>query len=309
MKPSTAPDKLQPLLEKHHITWAAFSKPGRPPAGMREKRRSIVSELHQAGTPWKEMMRVTGLSLMGLQRLTTAVGNPASRANRSEVAARTGHSRKGERKPWLSDLLREAWAVGSFDFHRGRIRSIEEREVLRLAALRPEVKERRSAASRRRWQRPDERARLLAYHRSEDVRRERSRAQATRIAENPSKWSRGLGAWVQPVKCNRPRVWTRSSYERVVVALLDSDPSVGQFVFEPRVQLPDGFWMLPDFVVYYTDGHVALVEVKASWVLALPSDHKVQRRLRQASTFAASMGWEFIIWTEKDFGDARKPAR
>jgi hypothetical protein len=66
--------------------------------------------------------------------------------------------------------------------------------------------------------------------------------------------------------------------------------------------------MLPDFVVTHQDGTVALIEVKASWVLSLPTDHNVQRRLEAASSYAASMGWDFLIWTEKDF-DVNSPAK
>jgi hypothetical protein len=31
-------------------------------------------------------------------------------------------------------------------------------------------------------------------------------------------------------------------------------------------------------------------------------------RLRAASSFAAAQGWAFLVWTEKDFGDARSSA-
>lgn len=256
--------------------------------------------------PWARMVEITGLSLGAIERGTRAVGNTASRENRRACAARTAQARRGEKKPWLSEQLRQAWEAGSFDFHRGRIRSQVERTVLRLAAQRPDVKEHRHEAALRRWQRPDERARLLAYHQAEDVRRERSRAQTKRMQEHPEKWCRGRGAYVDTVKCVTPRIWTRSSYERVVVGLLDADPDVVAYEYECRVELPDGRWILPDFVVQHRDGSVTLLEVKASWVLGLPPGHKVSRRLHDASSFAASMGWVFIVWTEKDFGDARR---
>lgn len=123
------------------------------------------------------------------------------------------------------------------------------------------------------------------------------------MAKNPSKWLRGIGAWVEPQKCSRSPIWTRSSYERTVVTLLDGDPAVGSYVYEPRVELPSGRWILPDFVVTGLNGLVTLLEVKASWVDTLPEGHKVQKRLREASSYATSMGWEFLVWTEKDFAD------
>jgi hypothetical protein len=257
------------------------------------------------------MIEVTGLSLGAVERGTRAVGNKASRRNRQENAARTGRAGKGRKKPWLTERLHQEWAAGTFDFHRGRIRSPSEREILRLASARPEVRQRRRESAKRRWQNPELREQLLRYHRSEGVRRERSRAQTKRIQEHPEKWSKGgwgRGAWLEPKKCTRARIWTRSSYERIVAALLDSDPSVQEYVFEPRVELPDGRWILPDFVVTHKNGEVALLEVKASWVLRLPDDHRIQRRLRDASSFAATQGWTFLVWTERDFGDARNNA-
>ena len=251
--------------------------------------------------PWARMVELTGLSLAAIQRSTRATGNAASKRNRQESAARVGRQGKDREKPWLSDQMRAAWDTGKFDFHKGRIRSATERETLRLASLRSEVRERRHTAALRRWQRPDERAKLLAYHQREDVRLERSKAQVERMLRNPEKWGRGRGAWVTPLKCTTPRIWTRSSYERIVVSLLDADPDVREYAFEPRVELPTGRWILPDFVVSHHDGSITLIEVKASWVLQQPPEHRHQVRLRVASTYAASMGWDFIIWTEKDF--------
>lgn len=294
--------KLIPLLEKHGLTLGELQKKGRVPAEIVEKRRNLVTELHEAGTPWSVMCKLTGLSLMGIQRLTLAAWNSASRANRAENAARVGRAGRGRKKPWLSESLQADWAKGKFDFHIGRVRSSEEKEAIRLASQRPEVRQRRSESSLCLWQKPDVRERLLAFHRSEEERSRRSRAQVQRMAEDPVKWSKGRGAWVEPKKCSKPKIWTRSSYERIVVGILDNDPDVKSYVFEPRVELPSGRWILPDFVVTHVDGHITLLEVKASWVLNLPEDHKVQKRLYRASSYAASKGWEFLIWTENDFG-------
>lgn len=261
-----------------------------------------MTEIHLAGTSWVEMTRLTGLSVGAINRLTKAVGNAASKANRQRNAAEVGRAGRGRNKPWLTEQLRSAWADGKFDFHRGRIRSILEREVLKLASARPEVKARRRQSALSRWQRPEERAKLLAFHQDREERLKRSQAQTERMQKDPGKWGvRGTGAWVAPKKCSRTPIWTRSSYERVVVDLLDTDPAVLSYTFEPRIQLPSGRWILPDFVVRSVDGGITLVEVKASWTLGLPEDHRVQVRLREACSYAASMGWGFAIWTEKDF--------
>jgi hypothetical protein len=95
-------------------------------------------------------------------------------------------------------------------------------------------------------------------------------------------------------------MWTRSSYERRAINLLDNDPQVISFEFETRVFLSVFRWILPDFIIHYADGTVALIEVKASWVLSLPDDHKIKRRLKLAEDYAKSKGWDFRVWTEKE---------
>ena len=124
-------------------------------------------------------------------------------------------------------------------------------------------------------------------------------AQLLEMKDHPERWVKGLGAWVETKKCSEARVWTRSSFERAFMSNLEHDPAVERYDFEPCVRLPGGRWILPDFVVTKRDGSVTLVEVKASWVLSLPKEHKIQRRLAVASSYASSMGWGFQIWTEK----------
>ena len=60
------------------------------------------------------MIEVTGLSLGAVERGTRATWNEASRRNRQESAAKVGRSRKGEKKPWLSERLKKEWARGKF---------------------------------------------------------------------------------------------------------------------------------------------------------------------------------------------------
>jgi len=137
---NAAPDpRLVPFLEKYVISWEMFSKKGRPPNGVREKRASIVTELHGTGTMWADMVEITGLSLAGVHRLTRAVWNPASKRNRQESAARVGRAGRGREKPWLSRRMKAKWEDGDFDFHRGRVRPEAERELLR-AGWTPEVR-------------------------------------------------------------------------------------------------------------------------------------------------------------------------
>jgi hypothetical protein len=114
---STLHSDLVPLLEKHGVTWGLFSRKGRLPKDQRwvgEKRRDIITELHLSGMSWTRMIEVTGLSLGAIERGTKATWNPASKKNRQENAARVGASRKGEKKPWLSERLKNEWGAGKF---------------------------------------------------------------------------------------------------------------------------------------------------------------------------------------------------
>lgn len=114
---STPHPDLVPVLEKHGLSWSLFSKRGRLPKALswvKEKRRDVITELHQAGMAWKTMVEVTRLSQGAIQRGTRVMWNDASRRNRQESAARVGAARKGERKPWLSARLKKEWAEGKF---------------------------------------------------------------------------------------------------------------------------------------------------------------------------------------------------
>jgi hypothetical protein len=296
----TAPcPRLEPLLLKHGIDWHTFSKKGRPATGVREKREAIVTELHEAGTPWLEMAEITGLSLMGVHRLTKAIGNAASRENRRKSAAASGHARKGEKKPWLASQLKDSWAAGKFDFHRGRVRSEEEHARI-IEGWSDEVRAHASQIRTALWEDPSYRDPLVAFHRSPEERARRSREQARRVAEDPEKWARGRGSYVDVRKCaGTNRLWVRSTYEAEAVRVLEADAAVSAYAYEARLPLPDGTEILPDFVVH-RGGETWLVEVKASWVFGLPPHHKVAQRLARAQNEAANRGWVFHIWTEKD---------
>lgn len=292
--------QLKPLLVKYGISADLFSKKGRLPRDLkwvREKRRDIITELHSAGVPWLDICGITGLSLAAIQRGTRATWNEASRDNRRASAARTARARKGELKPWLSDQLERDWKAGKFDFHRGRERSEVEREALRAAHARPEVKARIVRAAKDRWLRPAEREHLLRFHRSKVERRRRSEAQAARMKAEPSKWVRGKSERVTLRKGTRAEVLTRSSFERRAIEILEASPDVVSYAFEESLRDASGCF-LPDFIVSFEDGSKTLIEVKAAWVLKLPSNHQVRRRLARARRYAHAQGWDFAVCTE-----------
>lgn len=286
--------RLIPLLEKHEITYDLFCKKGRPPKGVREKRSAIVTELHAAGTSWADMMEITGLSNGAIQRLTKAMWNKSTRSRVKEQGRRVGASWKGKKRP---GQLERQWADGVFDFHRGRVRPEEERQRLKDGWT---VEARQANGDRHRelWADPEYRAKMVAYHRQPDVRAERSRAQTRRMEENPTKWARGNSEWVDTPKGTADRVFVRSSYEKAAVAVLEADPTVVKYKYEPVFRRPCGKWCKPDFLVTYEDGTQSLVEVKASWVLAQPITSKHRRKLAMYAELAAAKGLPFEVWTE-----------
>lgn len=297
----TQPDaRLVPLLEKHGISWEMFSKRGRPPKGVREKRAAVVTELHAAGTTWEDMKVITGLSQGGIQRLTQAMWNPASKRNRQENGASVGRSQRGRTKPWLSEQMKAKWEAGDFDFHKGRVRSESERATLR-AAWTPSRRRATSEQFKALWRDPSYRNPLLAFHRSTEERARRSRAQSLRMEKDPVKWTRGKGQYVTATKCtNGTRFWVRSSYEVAAVVVLEGDPAVVSYTYEERILLDNGRVIKPDFLVLREDDSTHLIEVKAAWVFGLPDDHKVSERLATAQAVAHERGWSFAVWTEQE---------
>ena len=291
---------LVSLLEQHGLDHTAFRKRGRVPRAVVEARSAIVTHLHEQGVSWQAMMEITGLSNGAIQRLTQAKGCAAAKKNRADNAARVGHFGKGRPKPWLSESLRGRWANGSFDHLRGRSRSSDERAVLR-ASWTQERRERHSLIRARLWESPAYRSLLEAFHRSPSERARRSHAQAERMAADPEKWTWGRGAWVTGTKHGGDtRFWVRSSHEVAAVLVLEADPNVASYTYEPRFTLPDGTAAIPDFKVHLAGGGAMLVEVKAAWVLALPPNHRKAIRLDQYRDLARAEGIPFEVWTEKD---------
>lgn len=305
MDPAPHP-KLVPLLEKHGVDYALFRKQGRPRKGdewVLGKRRDIVTELHEAGTSWAEMIEVTGLGNGAIQRATRATWNEATRNRVKQGGVRLGNSWKGRKSPRKSEALRGLWESGTFDFHRGRKRPAEEKDRLREGWT-DEVRTRFGATVKARWDDPEYKTKLLDYHRSEGERSRRSAEQSQRLKDSPEVYTRGRAQWVDTPKGEKPRCYVRSSYEVAAVALLERDESVLSYEYERRIETGDGKWILIDFVIARRDGSILAVEVKAAWVLTHPGAEKERARLDQARSLATQNGWSFEVWTEKELRDA-----
>lgn len=122
------------------------------------------------------------------------------------------------------------------------------------------------------------------------------------LRENPKRgYGAGKSETLIVVKDEQGSIRVRSSYERVAVKRLESDPSVLSFQYECPLVTQDGRTILPDFLVHTTDGATTLVEVKPNYVLADPVRFAAQNaRLLRASKEASLRGWHFIVWTEKE---------
>jgi hypothetical protein len=119
----------------------------------------------------------------------------------------------------------------------------------------------------------------------------------------------GRGTWckVQATKCSNrgSEFQVRSTYERVAAHLLEKDPLVTSFQYEPPMVLASGARIYPDFVVTLKHGGVRLIEIKPKWVLEHPTlgnNYKQIARLDVAAKQAESQGWQFSVWTEEELG-------
>lgn len=297
----THPD-LFPLLEKHNITIEDFMRRGRLPkdisASIVKARKAVVTELHELGTSWVDMLEITGLSQGSIQRLTDAMWNPASRSTVSRNGLKLGQSWSGKKRP---GQLKRQWEAGVFDFFKGRKLTDAQKQHLRESWT-DEHRQKAGAHSKNLWANIAIRDNLLSFHRSPEQRQKRSELQTLRMKATPEKYVRGKSQWVDTPKGTTDRAFVRSSYEVKAVAKLEADATVLLYEYERRIRLPDGKWMLPDFITLREGGIVTMVEIKSMWVLGLPEDSKEQHRLQVALDYSASQGWSFEVWTEKDLG-------
>lgn len=286
------------LLDKYDLTREQYHKKGRVSKEISQKRRQIVTFLHQQGLTWKEMSTILEKSTSFIQRNTDAMWNPESRKNSSRNGTRTGKMWKGKSR---GDQLKRQWEKGDFDSLVGR--SLPEEHVQNMKdSWTEERRKEKSEQMKKVWERPGYRTDLLEYHRSPQERKKRSIAQSRRIEENPEKWTRGRGSYQDVKRCtNGDRIWVRSSYETKALEILEDHDNVLHYTYELLCEDSQGHFR-PDFFVTYKDGNREIIEVKSYWVLNLPKDHKVKKRLKRSKTHALSRNWGFQIWTEEELG-------
>lgn len=287
---------LEPLLVKFDLTKDDLNKKGRVAKEIVEKRSALVSHLHKQGYSWKEMVEITGLSNGSIQRLTKAKGCKAVQDKRKKLGVKAGRSTKGMDR---SEQLKKQWAKGDFDFHRGRVRPQHERDRLKEGWDNPESRAKASANSLENvWGDKEVKQKLMDFHHSPEERAKRSNAQAIRMKDNPTPYLRGKTSIEATPKGNKDEVRVRSSYEAKTISILESDPNVKSYTYEPIYKVA-GRTILPDFVVHYQDGSTTLVEVKSQWAL---NREDVIARLALSEKVAGDNGWSYQTWTEKELG-------
>lgn len=287
---------LEELLVKFDLTREQLNKKGRVAKEIVEKRSALVTHLHEEGLTWKEMSEITGLSNGSIQRLTKAKGCDAVRDRRKELGTRISKYWEGKSR---HEQLKRQWAKGDYDFHRGRTRPQHERDKLKEGWNNPESKAKASAHSLREvWGNSEVKQKLMDFHQDTEERARRSNAQAIRMKENPTPYLRGKTSIEATPKGNKDEVRVRSSYEAKTISILESDPNVKSYTYEPIYKVA-GRTILPDFVVHYQDGSTTLVEVKPQWAL---NREDVIARLALSQKVANDNGWAYQTWTEKELG-------
>lgn len=140
------------------------------------------------------------------------------------------------------------------------------------------------------------RAILIAKLRTPEY-RERASVYATERSRNGLSHSRGKCSHVNSIKGGR--MYVKSSYESKYVDILDSDPSVASFKYEPiRIKYSHDNLIknyTPDFLVVFADGRIELVEIKPAKMIFLA---KNQAKFEAAMSYAKDNSMEFRVVTE-----------
>lgn len=137
------------------------------------------------------------------------------------------------------------------------------------------------------------RTRLFSH--SEEAKRKISRANVERWRRSTFKYK----GWVDTEKGGR--CGYRSLWEKHGMGLLDRDPGVVRFEYEP-FGVPyflDGKprFTLPDFLVYMTDGSVRMIEVKPR---GFGYAEKTKMKAEACRIFCETRGWTYETWDERD---------
>jgi hypothetical protein len=287
---------LESLLTEHNITKEQFTKKGRISKEIVEKRSLIISFLHEQGYSWAEMEEITGLGNSSIQRLSKSKKCEAVKNKLKDIGKNVGFSWNGKKR---EGQLERQWAKGDFDSLRGRKRTEEEKAKLKKYWSSTEAKKLASTRSLKFvWDNPEVKDRLLSFHRSASNRKKQSNLQTERMLTTPQKFLRGKTEKILTTKNTIQEINVRSSYEKKAIEILEKDNEVLSYRYEEKFEDTEGHF-IPDLIAVYKTETI-LIEVKSKWILSLPEDHKIKKRLKRSENLALSKGWGFKIWTEKE---------
>lgn len=287
---------LNELLDMFGLTLEQLQKKGRGAGNFKEKKSDLITYLHEQGYSWAEMCDITGLGNATIQRLTKAKGCKAVQDKMKIIGQNAGASTKGMDR---HEQLKRQWEKGDFEFHRGRVRPQQEKDKIKEAWKSTELRGRASENTKKFvWGNKETRKKLLDFHQNPTERSKRSNTQALRMKQNPNKYVRGIKTIEITPKGDRENVIVRSSYEAKTIKILESDPNVSSYIYEPIYKVGENT-IIPDFLVTYKDGSRTLIEVKSHWALG---QEKVIKRLSLSEKLATENGWGYQTWTEKELG-------
>lgn len=118
-------------------------------------------------------------------------------------------------------------------------------------------------------------------------------------------FKRGIGGFVYSAK-NQKRIFFRSLFELAYIIMLEKDPSVTSYIYEPfHIKCDDGSSYTPDFLV-----NQDVIELKSKKFLSLQGEGYQKRfvyKCEQAQKFCALNGYKYKLVYDTDFGfDSRR---
>ncbi len=135
---------------------------------------------------------------------------------------------------------------------------------------------------------------------------------SNRLRNDPDRFERAIKATLAhkvykqghfySVKNNKD-LYYQSSYEFVAFEILEQLSKVRSYD-RANFRIPyminnEIHYTVPDILITYTDGTKELIEVKAKWFL---HDEKTNAKFWAMNDYAATQGWDFNVWTEKELG-------
>lgn len=102
--------------------------------------------------------------------------------------------------------------------------------------------------------------------------------------------------YYKTIKANPKIIYYQSSYELKAAVILDENKNVKSYVNQHTFCV-DGRERITDFVVYWNDGNVTILEIKP-----MRRIEEFKTQIEDNKHYAKQNGWKFEIWTEEELG-------